>query len=174
MNLTIAAILYATSLAIQPPVVATDVLQPLRFLVGSWDAKTEGGSAQAQGAGEYSFQLELQGHVLARHSSYADCQGPAAFNCQHGDLLYVYPDTRAGFFKAIYFDNEGHVIHYDVTSPSPGVALFLSEPTASGPQFRLRYELKDGTMTGRFELRMPGQADFSPYLQWSGRQTTRR
>jgi hypothetical protein len=33
-----------------------------------------------------------------------------------GDLLYVYPDAIAKSYKAIYFDNEGHVIHYEVST----------------------------------------------------------
>jgi len=140
----------------------------LRFLVGTWEAKTAGGSAQTQGTGTYSFRLELRDHVLVRHSSYASCKGPEDFNCEHGDILYIYPEGPAGALRAIYFDNEGHVIHYSVTTPKPGKAVFESDAAQPGPQFRLTYELTGGVMAGKFQLRMPGEAEFGSYLEWSG------
>ncbi len=139
----------------------------LEFLIGTWEARTEGGSAGASGAGTYSFQLELRGHVLARHSTSAGCKGPADFDCLHSDLLYVYAEG-AGPWKAIYFDNEGHVIHYDVTTPNPNTAVFLSEGSTPGPRFRLVYERKGQTMAGKFQMQMPGQTEFKSYLEWSG------
>lgn len=140
----------------------------LRFLIGTWEAKTTGGGAQAQGTGTYSFRLELRDHVLARHSAYASCKGPEDFNCEHGDLLYIYPEGPAGALRAIYFDNEGHVIHYSVTAPKAGSLVLLSDATQPGPQFRLSYELTGGVMAGKFQIRMPGQADFVSYLEWTG------
>jgi len=146
----------------------TDPWQSLQFLVGTWNAKTEGGSAGAAVAGTYTFQLELKRHVLARHTMSEGCKAPADFNCDHGDLLYVYADASQKGLKAIYFDNEGHVINYDVTTPVPGTAVFLSNPNQPGPQFRLTYTLKAGVMRGELQLKMPGQTDFTPYLVWSG------
>lgn len=106
--------------------------------------------------------------MLARHSSNAACQGPADFNCDHGDLLYIYRDSPDQPLKAIYFDNEGHVIHYCVTAPAPNVAILLSAPSQQGPQYRLIYELKGKVMLGKFQLRMPGQSYFRSYLEWAG------
>lgn len=147
---------------------AQDSWKPLAFLIGTWEAKTQGGSASAASSGTYSFQLELRDHVLARHGSSSACKGPADFDCEHGDLLYVYPDASPKSYKAIYFDNEGHVIHYDVSTPAPGTALFLSSPSQPGPRYRLSYELRGSTMYGKFQIRMPGQAEFKSYLEWSG------
>ncbi len=48
----------------------------LRFLLGSWEAKTTGGVAQAQASAGYSFRLELRDHVLARHSRSGVCISP--------------------------------------------------------------------------------------------------
>jgi hypothetical protein len=145
---------------------AADPWKTLKFLEGTWDAKTEGGTAGANGTGPYRFQFELGGHVLARHSQTDQCTGPADFNCQHGDLLYVYPEGAA--LKAIYFDNEGHVIHYDISTPSAATAVFLSEASRPGPQFRLIYERKGMVMSGKFQMRMPGDATWKSYLEWSG------
>ncbi|HEY1239922.1 MAG TPA: hypothetical protein VGF16_05165 [Bryobacteraceae bacterium] len=147
---------------------AGDPWRSLRFLIGTWEAKTQGGSAGAASAGTYVFQLELRDHVLARHTVNAGCKGPADFNCEHGDLLYVYQAPPGQPPKAIYFDNEGHVIHYDVATPAEHTAIFLSPSSQPGPQFRLIYELKGRFMEGKFQMRMPGQSEFKSYLEWSG------
>jgi hypothetical protein len=114
---------------------AHDPWQPLRFLIGRWEAQ----------GGTYSFDLELKDHVLVRHSTNGD----------HADELYVYPEEQS--FKAIYFDNEGHVIHYNVTA-TPSGAVFQSD------QYRLSYELKNGVMYGKFEV------GGKKYLEWSGKR----
>jgi hypothetical protein len=144
-----------------------DPWKALNFLEGTWTAKALGDSGAAA-SGRYTFQRELDGHVLARHStSDPNCKGPATFDCAHGDLLYIFEDSPGQALKAIYFDNEGHVIRYDVSTPTSTSVIFLSEP-ASGPQFRLTYELKSGVMTGKFQMRMPEQTEWRSYLEWSG------
>jgi hypothetical protein len=147
---------------------APDPFQALKFLEKTWEAKTQGGG-EVKTSGIYTFRRELGGHVLARHStSDPGCKAPAAFDCEHGDLLYVYADAPGQPLKAIYFDNEGHVIHYDVSTPKPNTVVFLSDTSVPGPQFRLIYELKEGSMTGKFQMHMPGQAEWKSYLEWSG------
>ncbi len=170
---TAMALLMACGLFAQAPAKTDPNSDPwagLRFLLGTWEAKTTGGMAQAQTSGAYSFRLELRDHVLARHSSGGACKGPEDFDCQHSDLFYIYPVGIGEKLQAIYFDNEGHVIHYGVSTPKPGTVVFLSDPAQPGPQFRLSYELGDGVMTGKFQLRMPGQTEFASYLEWSGKQ----
>jgi hypothetical protein len=167
-----AAVLVGTAaLSVRSAIPAEPVADPwksLRFLLGTWDAKTLGGSAKAAAAGTYSFRLEMKDHVLARHSGREKCEGPADFNCQHDDLLYVYQETPGQSYEAIYFDNEGHIIHYDVSVPSASTAIFLSDHSHPGPQFRLTYALSGGLMNGKFQMRMPGQTEFTSYLEWSG------
>jgi hypothetical protein len=165
------AILPAIALlsGLNPPAQPTDPWAGLRFLAGTWEAKTSGGSAQAQGAGAYTFAFELKDHVLERHSTSGACKGPEDFDCLHADRLTIYP-AGPGICKAIYFDNEGHVIHYDVSTPRPGSAIFLSDAAQPGPQFRLSYELAGGVMSGKFQIRMPGKSDFTIYLEWSGKR----
>jgi hypothetical protein len=147
---------------------AIDPWKSLQFLIGTWEAHTQGGSAGAAGVGTYTFAPELRNHVLARHSSSEKCKGPADFDCEHADLLYVYAEAPGQPHKAIYFDSEGHVIHYDVSVPTPTTAILLSEPSRPGPQFRIVYELKGATMYGKFQVRAPGQTEFQSYLEWSG------
>jgi hypothetical protein len=82
--------------------------------------------------------------------------------------LYVYVDSPGQALKAIYFDSEGQVIHYDVSTPDPATAVFLSDASVPGPQFQLIYTLKDSIMSGKFQIRMSGQAEWRSYLEWSG------
>jgi hypothetical protein len=150
------------------PETAPDPFKALSFLEQNWEANTNGFGG-IKSVGTYTFRRELGGHVLARRStSDAACKGPATFDCEHGDLLYVYQEAPGQPLKAIYFDNEGHVIHYDVTTPTATSVVFLSEPSRPGPQFRLTYELKDAQMFGKFQMQMPGQTEWKSYLEWSG------
>lgn len=146
---------------------APEPFAPLSFLLGTWEAKTVN-TPRVTASGTYTFRTELNGHVVARHTVAAGCKGPEDFNCQHGDLLYIYADAPGQPLRAIYFDNEGHVIHYAVTTPSATTAEFLSDAAGPGPRFRLFYELKNGVMAGRFQIRMPGQQGWKSYLEWTG------
>ena len=160
--------LLAVPLVAQAPPAKADPFGALAFLQGSWEAKTSGANG-VDSVGVYSFGPELKNHVFARHAlSVAGCKGPADFVCQHGYLLYVYQDAPGQPLKAIYMDNEGHVIHYSVSTPEPATAVFLSDASQPGPQFRLVYELKNGVMAGRFQVRMPDGAEWHSYLEWSG------
>jgi len=170
MKKILLVLVWAANLWAQGSPADADAWKPLRFLIGTWEAKTEGGSAGAAGAGNYTFQLELRNHILSRQTAGAECKGPEDFNCGHSDLLYIYQDAPGKPFRAIFFDNEGHVIHYDVSTPDPASVVFLSDSSQPGPQYRLSYELKGGIMFGKFEMRMSGQTGFTAYLQWSGRK----
>jgi len=155
----------------QPPALASTKSDPwagIRFLLGSWEAKTTGGVAQAQVSAGYSFRLELRDHVMARHSRSKSCSAPDDFNCLHSDLLYISHAATGQSLEAIYFDNEGHVLHYAVSIPKPGTAVFLSDAAQPGPQYRLSYTYLEGVMSGQFEMKLPGQTDFTSYLEWSG------
>jgi hypothetical protein len=145
-----------------------DPFQSLSFLEGTWEAKTNGTSG-IDANGKYSFALELRNHVMARRMvSKESCKGPENYDCNHSDLLYIYPEGLDQALHAIYFDNEGHVIRYLVSTPTPTSALFLSDSSQPGPQFRLLYERKADMMFGKFQMRMSGQSEWKSYVEWSG------
>jgi hypothetical protein len=139
----------------------------LSFLEGTWDAKATGNAGVAA-MGTYTFRPELRDHILARYGNLSECKGPSTFDCEHGDFLYIYSDAPTQPLRAIYFDNEGRVIHYSISTPSPTSVVFLSDSSQPGPQFRLTYELKGQIMFGKFQMRMPGQEEWKSYLEWSG------
>jgi len=159
--------LFAATLSAQNAPPRTAPLDSLSFLEGSWNAAAVG-STGAQANGYYVFRRELGDQVLARHSFTAACKGPADYNCAHADLLFVYSDGAGTPLKAIYFDSEGHTIHYNVSTPDANTALFLSDAALPGPQFRLIYTRKGETLTGKFQMRMPGHNEWNSYLEWSG------
>jgi hypothetical protein len=135
---------------------------PLQFLVGSWGAG-EGGKPEAS---TYAFQPELKGHVLVRRCVAGCDQGP--MGADYSDILYVYPAGPGQGYRAIFFDSEGHVLHYDVAVPAANKAVFLSDGQTPGPQFRLSYELANGKMAGTFEMLPPGGSPARVLSAWSG------
>ncbi len=60
------------------------------------------------------------------------------------------------------------MIHYDVTTPDPATALFLSDPAPPGPRFRLVYQLSGAVLSGEFQMQLPGQPAWKSYLEWTG------
>jgi hypothetical protein len=156
------------------PSSVTDSWKPLSFLQGTWEAKVIAGE-RVSAMGTYTFGSELGGQILARHSkSEGGCEGPASFDCHHADLLYVYQDAPQQSFRAIYFDNEGHVIHYNVSTPAANTAVFVSDDSQPGPQFRLIYELKGAVMSGKFQMRLLRETEWKPYLEWKGTKQAER
>lgn len=137
------------------------------FLLGTWSASSSAqGSAGATVFGNYTFQADLGGTVITRTGSPDSCKGPTAFDCQHHDLLTIYQDVGDPVPHALYADNEGHVLHYDISFPDAKTAVFLT--SAPGPKFRLMYHLEGGVMTGKFQMEPPGATEFKSYLEWSG------
>lgn len=133
-------------------------------LVGEWVG--EGNGQPGQGSGTFSFDLQLDGNILVRksHTEFpASGNRPAAV---HDDLLVVYRNQEGLPAKAIYFDNEKHVIQYEVTYPDNKIVL-TSEPNPAAPRFRLVYELLGSDLVNiRFEMAMPNApGEFKLYLE---------
>jgi hypothetical protein len=136
--------------------------EKLKWLVGDWVG--EGSGQPGQGGGTFSFHFGLNNNVLERksHSEYpATGDRPAVI---HDDLMIIYPDNSGNAVKAIYFDNEGHVINYNITFQGNTVVL-TSEKMTGSPVFRLVYTLLDPeTSNTRFEISQDGEK-FTPYVE---------
>ena len=120
----------------------------IEFLLGNWTANT------GQGSGDFSFELDINKQIVTRRNFAAYTSGKEA-GTRHDDLMVIYSEDAGKSLKAIYFDSEGHVIHYDVRSPAPNVAVFES----SG--YRLTYRLEGKALTGKFEV------GGKTYLDWT-------
>lgn len=152
-----------------PTPASTSGMEGWRFLMGEWVG--EGGGQPGQGSGWFSFLPDLQQKVLVRrnHSEFPAQGGrPAAV---HDDLMVVWREG-ADATRAIYFDNEGHVIRYTVELAADArSAVFVSEPGA-GPRFRLTYrETEPGRVSLKFEIAPPDKPDaFSLYIESTARR----
>ena len=169
-RLLMAVLILLPAMAFGQSGAAPDPFKALSFLEQNWEANTNGYGG-VKSTGTYTFRRELGGHILARRStSDVTCKGPTDFDCGHGDMLYVYQDAPGQPLKAIYFDNEGHVIHYQVSAQS-GQATFLSEP-GPGPRFRLSYRgVGADQVVTTFEVAPPDHPEgFVKYLEGSSKR----
>jgi hypothetical protein len=145
---------------------APQALQPLAFLLGDWKAGANEG-AHGQGEGGCTFHTDLQDKVIVRtnHAEYGASGDRPAVN--HDDLMVIYA-TEDGSVRADYYDNEGHVIRYAVSSSQAGTVTLVSDTPSNGPRYRIEYKLEQGgTVSGQFAIAPPGSPDaFKTYLTW--------
>ena len=140
----------------------THPLEKWKGLMGEW--KGEGSGKPGQGGGTFSFEYKLDNRIIERksHSEY-----PAAKDKPliiHDDLMIIYPDSLGIPSKAVYFDNEGHVLNYSITYPAADI-VFTTEKNGNAPVFRLSYtRLDSNTVNTKFEMSRNG-VDFMTYVE---------
>lgn len=139
-----------------------------RFLLGDWVG--EGTGAPGEATGGFSFSFDLEGKILVRRNraDYPATKDRPAFS--HTDLMVIYHEPDGQTVRAIYFDNEGHVINYNVGMAQDQTSVtFLSDPSPSAPRFRFTYnKAKSDNLTFRFEIAPPGKPEaFSKYIEGS-------
>ena len=132
------------------------------WLMGDWIG--EGSGQPGQGGGTFSFTPDLDENIIVRksHSEYpASVNKPAVI---HDDLMIIYRDLNGNPSNAIYFDNEGHTIEYQVNYNEKSIVL-LSEKIPNVPAFRLTYTLLDSdTLNTKFEMSQDGE-NFFTYIE---------
>jgi hypothetical protein len=145
--------------------------QQWNWLIGEWVG--EGSGSPGEGGGWFSLTPDLGGKILVRknHAEY-----PAAGNrprSVHDDLMIVYRDSVDQPTKAIYFDNEGHIINYSITYPDRAI-VFTSERVGNAPIFRLSYRpLEPDVINIAFEISKDGER-FMTYMQGKCRRRKQR
>src|SRR5262245_34620473 len=145
-----------------------------RFLMGRWIGEGSGRPGEAKG--EFSFRPDLQGKVLVRRHRADIIPGPDCLPVIHEDLMVIYPAEEGQPLRAIYFDNEVHVIHYSVhPSDDRKTLTFLSEPEPKKPRFRLTYKQKDqDRVIVAFAVAPPtAPEEFKTYLEGLARREPR-
>jgi hypothetical protein len=132
----------------------------LQFLVGNWSSPVSGQPGQGI-SGSTSFAFNLDQKILVRKSRAEFTPEPGQIKgLVHDDLLIIYQQPGESLFRAIYFDNEGHIIHYAVVFPEKQPAVvFESEASEISPRARLVYQMAaDGTLETEFSVAAPGGA----------------
>ena len=160
MRIGLSLFLGATVLVGQAPAAKPDPFASLRFLVGTWQMVEGEGAAGKAGRGEFSLLPELGGNALIRRNfaEYPAQGDRPAF--RHEDLMWVYPED--GKLKALFLDNEGHVIHYDVMAAGTGVVF---QSSGAGPRFRLGYTpAGPDSLDLAFDIAAPGK-EFGSYIR---------
>jgi hypothetical protein len=151
------------SAAERPPVVFAPVWDSL---VGRWLGQGDAASP-AEGAvtGAASFAYDLDGRVLVRRNvaDYPATKGHAGLH--HEDLMTIYPAPDGLHAEAMYYDNEGHVIHYAATWASDGRSLvMLSFPEDGAPRYRLTWRFAGlDKLALTFDVAPPGSTAFASY-----------
>lgn len=135
--------------------------------MGEWEGAGSGQPGEAKGKADFGF--ELDGKVLVRRNRTALASTSGRPAASHEDLMTIF--LEGGQVKALYLENEGHIIRYLVAARPEGV-IFNSEP-APGPRFRLSFTKKMETLlTVRFEIAPPGKPEaISTYLEADTRRT---
>ena len=100
--------------------------------------------------------------IRKSHSEYPQAENKPAVI--HEDLMIVYPDPTGKQSKAIYFDNEGHIINYTIAYFDKSIT-FTSHKILNVPIFRLTYTLLDKeTVNTKFEMSQDGEK-FTTYIE---------
>jgi hypothetical protein len=134
----------------------------LEFILGKWIGSAgEKDTPNGAGGGAFSFEPDLNKKIIIRRNNASYDSG-----LKHDDLMVIYTE---GGTRAIYFDGEGHVIHYNVSAPSLNRLVFESDATQLGPKYRLSYWLDSGSLDGKFEIAMPA-SEFKTYMSWTSKR----
>jgi hypothetical protein len=140
--------------------------------LGTWQGA--GSGEPGQGKGEFTFEPALQGAVLTRHNyaEYPASKDKPAY--RHDDLMVIYLDADNKKTRADYWDNEGHVIHYDVELSATKL-VFISNEAQPGPRYRLSYrKTGDDELKLTFEIAPPNDRNsFKTYIEASARRKAR-
>lgn len=137
-------------------------LQKFKFLIGEWTG-SGGGSISGKGEGGSVFKYDLDSNLIVRenYARYPAQNDNPAYT--HKDLMIIYYQSSKP--RAVYFDNEKHVINYNIEF-SDNKVIFTSEEIKGIPQFRLTYEREgDNKMKLYFDMAPPNTpGKFGSYL----------
>lgn len=136
-----------------------------RVLIGDWAGDGGGQPGSATGRTSYRFEVGERAIIRRNRADVAASAGrPASV---HEDLLVIYAGSKPGEARALYVDNEDHVIQYTAAWSADGKALtFVSDMVASAPRFRMTYKiLSADEHVLDFDIAPPGSPDgFKPYV----------
>jgi len=169
----IAALLLGGSAWAQAPKPA-ESWTPLNFLIGEWEGVGSGAPGEAVGSTSFAFSLDKKILIRKNWAQYPPKTGEKN-GLSHEDLMIFYPTVTGPSFRAIYFDNEGHVLQYSVSfGEKQDFTVLETDSTQPGPRYRLTYEGKvGGILENIFSIAPPG-GEFKVYVRGSLKKSTPR
>lgn len=134
------------------------------FLIGTWEG--EGGGKPGEGTGIVTFEYGLDKKIIIRknHNEYPANNGRPAFI--HDDIMTFYMENN--LCRAIYFDNEGHVIYYTSSFTHDSASIILvSDINPGTPRFKFTYnKLGTDKMRMVFEVAPTGKPEeYKKYVE---------
>ena len=131
------------------------------WLIGEWSG--EGSGVPGEGNGTFSFSFELDRNIIVRKSHSEYTAGDFKRKTIRDDLMIIYPE-RGNPDKAIYFDNEGHTINYNIEYPDSSIVL-TSVLIPQTPVFRIIYtRLGSEAVYTKFQMSRDGES-FMTYVE---------
>lgn len=142
------------------------------YFLGEWTG--EGTGEPGEGRGGFRFDFDLHGKILVRRN-FAEYPATAEMPAyRHDDLMIVYQDPQQRF-RATYWDNEGHIIHYAAEfSQDKNTLTFLGDIEPSAPRFRFTYQkMGNDRLSIKFESAPPGKPEgFNVYIEATAQRRT--
>ena len=135
-----------------------------QMLIGDWVGDSGKGVPGSPTSSSFSFAYDLDRRVIVRRdrADYPATKDRPAF--RHDGLMIISQDDNKQVL-AISYDNEGHMIPYDVVL-SAKKAVFTSPSGTAGPRFRLTYVETTTGLAVRFEIAPPDHPDqFAVYVE---------
>lgn len=136
-----------------------------RVLIGDWTG--DGGGQPGSAIGRTSYRFEVGDRAIVRRNR-ADVAASAGRPASvHEDLLVIYAGSKPGEARALYVDNEDHVIHYSAAWSADGKTLtFVSDAMPTATRFRMTYRIQSADQhVLDFDIAPPGSPDgFKPYV----------
>jgi hypothetical protein len=129
---------------------------PFEWLVGNWVADIgSGGQPGMATRGGESWTLDLDRRVMIRRD-YSDYPPAAGRLAIHHEGMMVIASLAGGGYSAHPYDNEGHIIDYDIAA-GDSTEVFTSSVVTGEPQFRLTYARSASGVDVKFEIAPPNQ-----------------
>jgi hypothetical protein len=155
----------AAAQAVQPAATTPPFGPQWRALIGEWAGDGGGQPGSATGRTSYRFEVGERAIIRRNRAEIAATAGrPAAM---HEDLLVIYAGSKPGEARALYVDNEDHVIQYTAAWSADGKTLtFVSDAAPGTPRFRMTYRIRSNDdHVLDFDIAPPGSPDaFKPYV----------
>jgi hypothetical protein len=112
-----------------------------KALIGDWAG--DGGGQPGAATGRTSYRFEVGEHAIIRRNRADVAAGAGRPASVHEDLLVIFAGDKPGEARAVYIDNEDHVIHYTAAWSADGKTLtFVSDATPAAPRFKMTYTIQ--------------------------------